>query len=86
MSLTKTQKINKVEIIGDWKTIQVRYLIEIKENEEVISSSYHRTTYDLSHGLENLPIEIQPYATGVWTDELVTAYNEQIAEYNEQEA
>lgn len=80
MSLTKTQKIDKVEIIGDWKTIQVRYLIEIKEDEEIVSSSYRRKMYEISHGLENLPEELQPYATGVWTDELVAEWEEYAAQ------
>ena len=80
MSLIKTQKIDKVEIIGDWKTIQVRYLIEIKENEEIISSSYHRNSYEINIGIAGLPAELQPYATGVWTDELVAAWNVYSAE------
>ena len=31
------------------------------------------SVYDIEIGIENLPEELQPYATGVWTDELLAA-------------
>lgn len=86
MALIKTQKIDKVEFVGDWKRLQVRHKIDIKEDDVVVSSSYHRNAYDISIGITGLPVELQPYATGVWTNELVAEWNayeaEKIAEQN----
>ena len=67
MSLTKKTLIDKVEFVGKYKTLQVRYCTQIIENEEVISKSYERDSYSLG---QELTEELQPYAAGVWTDEL----------------
>jgi hypothetical protein len=75
MELIKTQKIDKVEFVGDWKRLQVRHKIDIKEDDAIVSSSYYRNAYDISTGIAGLPAELQPYATGVWTDELVAEWN-----------
>jgi hypothetical protein len=80
MALIKTQKIDKVEFVGDWKRLQVRHKIDIKEDNAIVSSSYHRNGYDISTGIAGLPAELQPYATGVWTDELVAEWNAYEAE------
>lgn len=80
MALIKTQKIDKVEFVGDWKTIQVRNKIQIKEDDVVISESYHRNSYDIDLGVAGLPAELQPYATGVWTEELVAEWEAYKAE------
>ena len=67
MSLTKKTLIDKVEFVGKYRTLQVRYCTQIIENEEVISQSYERDSYSLG---QELPEELKPYADGVWTDEL----------------
>jgi hypothetical protein len=72
MALNKTTSINKVEFSGKWKTLQVRHLVEVKDGEEIIAQSYSRDSYQPG---ETLPEELQPYATGVWTDELISEYN-----------
>ena len=71
MALNKTTSINKVEFAGKWKTLQVRYLIEVKDGEEVIAQSYSRDSYQPN---ETLPEDLQPYANGVWTEELAADY------------
>jgi len=75
MAFNKTQKIDKVEFIGDWKQILVRHKITVTEDGTVISESYHRENFNIELGVEGLPLELQPYATGVWTDELVSEWN-----------
>lgn len=86
MLLTKTLEIDKVEFVGKWKILQVRYLTKVKENEEVLATNYSRNSYQISVGIDNLPEELKPYATGVWTNELVAEWNayeaEKIAEQN----
>lgn len=72
MALNKTTSINKVEFAGKWKTLQVRYLLEVKDGEEIIAQNFSRDSYQPG---ETLPEELQPYANGVWTDELISEYN-----------
>ena len=73
MSLEKQVTIDKVEFVGKFKSMQVRTKTSVLENGESISDSFHRAVYDIETGIENLPEELQPYATGVWTDELLSA-------------
>ena len=81
MQLIKTTKIDKVEFVGDFKNLQVRHLTEVKEDGVVLASNYSRDTYEISVGVEGLPEELQPYATGVWTDELLAKLQAKQEEY-----
>ena len=71
MALSKTTKINKVEFVGEWKKLQVRYVTEVKEGEEVIAQSYSRDGYFPN---QELPTDLQPYADGVWTEDFIAEY------------
>ena len=73
MSLEKQVIIDKVEFVGEFKNMQVRTKTSILENGESISDSFHREVYSIEDGIENLPEELQPYAVGVWTDEVLAA-------------
>lgn len=80
MSLVKKTEIDKVEFVGKWKTLQVRHLTAIKDGVETVAKNYSRDSYQISTGITGLPVELQPYATGVWTDELIAEWNAYNAE------
>jgi hypothetical protein len=84
MSLTKTRKLDKLEIVGDFKILQARYLIEVTETigEEtnVISSSNQRESYTPDTDVASLPLELEKHAVLEWTDEVIAAYNEHISQ------
>lgn len=82
MSLEKKVTIDKVEFVGEFKSMQVRTKTSVLENGESISDSYHRVVYDIETGIENLPEELQPYATGVWTDELLAAQQAELEQFH----
>ena len=44
MALTKTQIVDKIEVLdtGDWSTVSVRTATVIKEDDTVLSRSFHR--------------------------------------------
>ena len=44
MALTKTEVVDKVEVVdcGDWSMVQVRTATVIKEDDTVLSRSFHR--------------------------------------------
>ena len=84
MSLEKQVIIDRVEFVGEWRSMQVRTKTSVLENGKTISDSFHRVVYDIETGIENLPEELQPYATGVWTDELLAAKEAANAELLEQ--
>lgn len=86
MSLVKTTEIDKVEFVGKWKTLQVRHLTEIKDGDETLAKNYSRDSYQVSTSISELPTELQPYATGVWTDKLIAEWNAYEAEKNAEQA
>lgn len=82
MSLEKQVIIDKVEFVGEFKNMQVRTKTSVLENGESISDSFHREVYNIEDGIENLPEELQPYATGVWTDEVLAAQQAAQEQFN----
>ena len=75
MSLEKTTAISSVSFSGQWKNLIVEHLITISENGVVINESAHRESYMIDE-ISTLPEELQPYAEGVWTEELREEYAE----------
>ena len=71
MSLTKETLIDKVEFVGEWKALQSRNKTVVKENGNIISESFSRNCY---YPGDELPAELQPYASGVWTEALISDY------------
>lgn len=81
MALTKETKEDKIEIVGDYKTIQIRTATIIKEDGVEINRSFHRRTLDCIASEKNEDnswthtdtdvsgesTEVQGIATAVWT-------------------
>lgn len=70
MSLSKRIVLDKVEFVENSRVLQERQRIDILEDDMVVSSSYSRNIYEIQP-IENLPENLQPYVTGVWTDEMI---------------
>jgi len=82
MALTKEIKEDKIEIVGEYKNIQVRTATVIKEDGVEINRSFHRRTLDCIVSEKNEDnswthtdtdvsgesAEVQGIATAVWTD------------------
>ena len=79
MALTKETKEDKIEIVGDYKTIQIRTATIIKEDGAEINRSFHRRTLECvssvkdgsswTHTDTDVSIEsteVQVIATSVW--------------------
>ena len=87
MALEKIIKEDKIEIVGDYKTIQIRTATVIKEDGVEISRSFHRHTLDCVSSVQNdddtwthtdtdvsgESTEVQGIASAVWTDAVKTA-------------
>ena len=83
MALTKETTEDKIEVVGDYKAIQIRTATVIKDDGTEISRSFHRkvihpcvksdntwSDYDTS----SESTEVQAIASAVWTDAVKTAY------------
>ena len=77
MALTEETVQDKIEIVGDYKHVQVRTATVIKRDGEEISRSFsrHVVAPDISStDLANESTEVQAICNAVWTDAVRTAY------------
>ena len=87
MAITKETIEDKIEIVGDYKTIQVRTATVIKEDGVELTRSFHRHVVDCISSVKNdddswthtdtdvsgESTEVQAIATAAWTDAVKTA-------------
>ena len=76
MSLTKENKIEKIEIVGVYKAIQVKTATIVKEDGETISVSYDRKVLHPDSDMTNEDQEVKDISNVVWTDEIKTAWSD----------
>ena len=74
MSLEKQRIQDKIEIVGEYKSIQVRYSDQIIEDGKVISSSYYRIVVDCGEDAKAIEHNVKAIADIYWTDEVKAAY------------
>jgi hypothetical protein len=87
MSITKETVEDKIEIVGDYKSIQVRTATVIKEDGVELTRSFSRKVLDCVSSVQNADdswthtdtdisgesTEVQGIATAVWTTEIKNA-------------
>ena len=76
MALTKENKIEKIEIVGDYKAIQVKTATIVKEDGETISVSYDRKVLHPDSDMTNEDQEVKDVSNVVWTDSIKTAWSD----------
>jgi len=84
MAITKTIEIGSIEIVTEYKHIQVRRDTVIKEDGKELSRSFHRhvVTPDISaEDLAKEHAEVQTIAnSGIWTQAIKDAWVAKLAE------
>jgi len=79
MALTKETVTDKIETLENG-TIQVRTATRVLEDGTVLSSSFHRHVLAPNDDLTDQDPKVVAIANAVWTDEVVSAYEAQMAE------
>ena len=83
MAITKETVIGKIEVVGQYKAIQVRTDTVIKEDDKELSRSYHRHVIHPDVSAENLANEhdeVQSIAnSGIWTQAVKDAWAAHLA-------
>ena len=74
MALTKTQKVDKIEIVGDYKHVQVRTATVVLEDGVELSRSFHRHVISPLDDTSGETAEVQAICASVHTDEVKAAY------------
>jgi hypothetical protein len=83
MTIEKIKTIDKIEIVGDYKHIQVRERTDIVEDGNVISSSYHRWVIAPGQDYSNEHSDVQAICKQFHTQELIDAFNEALSNIQE---
>ncbi len=88
MAITKTIEIAKIEVVGEYKAVQVATDTVIKEDGTELSRGRHRHvlecgTLNDSDALVDTDIsaeatEVQAVANAVWTDAVKTAWKDKL--------
>tara|TARA_Y100000114_G_scaffold98103_1_gene91301 strand:+ start:497 stop:760 length:264 start_codon:yes stop_codon:yes gene_type:complete len=68
MAITKETEISRVEVVGQYKQVQVRTDTVIKEDDKEISRSAHRHTLDPDMDISSEDDEVKAVCNAVWTD------------------
>ena len=84
MAITKETQIAKIEVVGEYKAIQVATDTLIKEDGVIISKSRHRKTLTPNLDISNEDAEVQAVCNSVWTDEVKSAWNAFMSSKSEQ--
>jgi len=74
MSLEKIVKIDQIEIVGDYKAIQVRTATVVTDDGKELSRSFHRHVVNCDADISGEDAEVQAICNAVWTDEIKAAY------------
>ena len=82
MSLIKKRVQDKIEIVGEFKTIQIRYADQIIEDDKILSQSYHRNSVECGDETSAIEHNVKGIADLYWTDEVRKAYKASFVDPN----
>ena len=74
MALTERTAEDKIEIVGDYKMVQVRTATIIERDGVEISRSFHRHVVAPGDDISGESAEVQAVCNAVWTQEVKDAY------------
>jgi hypothetical protein len=80
MALTENQVVDKIEVVGEFKNIQVRCATIIKRDEVELSRSFHRHIVSAGDDFSGECAEVAAIAAVVHTPEVIAAYQAYLAD------
>ena len=74
MALSKVISEDKIEIVGEYKAVQVRTKTAVMEDGVELSSGFHRHVVTAGQDYSNESAEVQAICAVVHTAEVISAY------------
>ena len=74
MAITKETQIGKIEVVGKYKSVQVRTDTVVIEDGEELSRKYHRHALMPDAVITGEHAEVQAVCNAVWTQAIKDAY------------
>jgi len=78
MSLTKTTTVDQITVVENG-TVLYREATRIMEDGQQLSQTYHRTSLTPGQDLTGQPANVVAICNAAWTQEVIDAYNAQVA-------
>lgn len=75
MALEKTSTVDKIEVVGKYRIVQIREVIRITEDGNLISQSFHRRAIVPGQDYSSESLEVRRICAAVHTAEITTLYN-----------
>ena len=74
MALTKETQIGKIEVVGKYKSVQVRTDTVVMEDGEELSRKYHRHALSPDADISAEHAEVKAICNAVWTEQVKADY------------
>ena len=74
MALTETTEYDKIEVVGQYKHVQVRKATVIKKDGNEISRTFNRYVIRPNEDISKEPAEVSAICNAAWTDEVKEAW------------
>ena len=74
MALEKVTTEDKIEVVGDYRHVQVRTCTKVLEDGVELSSGYHRHVITAGQDYSGESAEVQAICAAVHTAEVIAAY------------
>jgi hypothetical protein len=74
MAITKETQITKIEVVGEYKAVQIATDTVIKEDGVELSRSRHRKVVHPDQDISSEDAEVQAVCNAVWTDEVKASW------------
>ena len=75
MAITKETQITKIEVVGEYKAVQIATDTVIKEDGVELSRSRHRKVVHPDQDISSEDAEVQTVCNAVWTQAVKDAWN-----------
>ena len=76
MAIEKTIEQDKIEVVGQYKAIQVREASVIKEDGKELTRSFHRYVLHPDSDISGETDEVKAICNAVWTDAIKAEWTE----------
>ena len=74
MALSESLEYDKIEVVGPYKTVQVRKATVIKKDGKELTRSFFRYVLNSDADISGEPSEVQAICNAVWTSQIKDAW------------
>ena len=80
MALSESIEYDKIEVVGQYKNVQVRKATVIKKDDKELTRSFERYVLNPDADVSKEPAEVKAVCDAVWTDAVKDAWKKKLEE------